>query len=409
MSEQPASAHPAPCDGAAPAASGSDASDAADALAERWSFGGATTITTSTSVITPVALIAGADHGLLYARLATPDGGMPAPPRPWRVPAPARPFMRWLRRMRAREFARTMRAMMSSVDELSVVDSSGTAYALQHVGSSGGRGLAGKPLGPMSMRLRLEPAPARDIGWLEVRSPDGTTTRLEASPRALARAGQLTAMPASQSERTLWDLLRGLLRDGLFAARKVPDDRLSQRCAAALANAAEIQRSGDLDPASQLPDLLRRLCAVLTGQRPAASLPAGWRRILDAAALADGPSVHLDFGTTLPAIDGVSVRVDSLASVAGSWRLYLRAAPGWWQSSEDGRRRWSRVNVDAEDDRGNIYLSTFTGGAGRYREDELDLEFLPCLDPLASGVTLTFRGQRERLAVDLQLGPVAAS
>jgi hypothetical protein len=147
---------------------------------------------------------------------------------------------------------------------------------------------------------------------------------------------------------------------------------------------------------------------VLTGHRPADGLPRSWSGILDAAQRADGPRRHLDIGAALPPIDGVTVRIDSLISWPASWRLYLRALPGWWNDSEDGHRRWNPVSVHAEDDRGGSYLSTFGGSTGHHGHEELALRFLPRLDPLARALKLTCRGATEEVAVDLRLVPAAA-
>jgi hypothetical protein len=259
------------------------------------------------------------------------------------------------------------------------------------------------------MGLRLEPVPGRDIRWLEVRSDDGTATRLQPSPRSQVRVDQLTPTPMGPAERTLGDQARWLIQLRLLTTHEVADDMLGRECAAALAKMAEIERSGDLDPGSQLPDQLENLCAVLTGHRPAASLPPSWSRMLNAAGAADGRSRHLDIGTTLPAIDGITVRVDSLFSAPECWRLYLRAAPEWWKYSEDGQRKQNPVAVLAEDDLGNSYLSRFGGSTSAGRYEELGLEFRPRLDPLARDLLLTFRGEYEQLAVDLRLDAAVAA
>jgi hypothetical protein len=41
---------------------------------------------------------------------------------------------------------------------------------------------------------------------------------------------------------------------------------------------------------------------------------------------ADGPQFYRDIGIALSAVDGVSIRLDSLISLPGSWLLYLCAA-----------------------------------------------------------------------------------
>ena len=237
--------------------------------------------------------------------------------------------------------------------------------------------------------------------------------------QALRRSGS-TPASASPAERELLDQALSLIELQLTDAGEVAEDLLRQQCAAALARTAQIQRSGELDPASELPDQLRQLCAVLTEHRPAGRLPGSWSGMLDAARQADGPRHHLDIGAALPPIDGVTVQLDSLISWPDSWRLYLRATPSWWRHSQDGSRKWFPVTVHAEDDRGGTYLSAFGGStmdAGReepgheekVRHEELALRFLPRLDPLAHALTLTFRGANEEILVDLGLASAGMS
>jgi hypothetical protein len=145
---------------------------------------------------------------------------------------------------------------------------------------------------------------------------------------------QLTPVAVSTAERELADQALWLIELQLTDAGADAGDILRQRCSAALARTAEIQRSGDLDPASQLPDQLTQLCAVLTGHGSPARLPASWSAMLGAARRADGPRHHLDIGAALPLIDGVAVQVDSLISWPDSWRLYLRATPPRPQRAE---------------------------------------------------------------------------
>jgi hypothetical protein len=227
------------------------------------------------------------------------------------------------------------------------------------------------------------------------------------------QVGQLTPVAVSPAERELTDQALSLIELQLTGAGELSEDILRQRCSAALAKMEEIRRSGELDPASELPDQLRQLCAVLTQHRPADRLPSSWSGVLDAAQRTDGPRRQLDIGTALPPIDGVVVLADSLISGSDSWRLYLRVTPSWWSYSE-GNRRQSHVSVYAQDDRGGTYPSTVDGGARHRDLDEpaheervghevLVLRFLPRLDPHARALTLTFRGADKEIAIDLRL------
>ena len=82
---------------------------------------------------------------------------------------------------------------------------------------------------------------------------------------------------------------------------------------------------------------------------------------LDVAGGSDGARHHLDLGITLPAIDGITLKLDSLLSSPGGWSLRLRATPRWWRYRDDGNRKWSPVTIRAEDDRGGSYQYSFAG------------------------------------------------
>lgn len=392
--------------------------DERDSLEERWSFGGGTAVETSAGLLVPEVLIVGTGHAALYASLMPSGNGQRAAARPRRLPVPGMPLARLVPRRRAKAARRarrrradaavaTMRAL-ARPDDVTVVDDHGARYALRPEAMSGKHRLRAEPAGPMSVRLGLDPVPGRGAGWLELHSHDGAACRLLPSARPAVAVGQPAPVAVSPAGRELSDQALSLIALQFGGDAETREDVLRQRCSAALARTAEIQRSGELDPASVLPDQLRQLCSVLTEHRPADRLPASWSGMLDAAQRADGPRHHLDIGAALPPIDGVTVQVDSLISWPDSWRLYLRARPGWWDYSEDGQRKWSPVSVHAEDDRGGTYLSTFGGSTGHRNHEELALQFLPRLDPLARALKLTCRGASEEVVADLGLLPAAA-
>jgi len=387
----------------------------------RWSLGGAEAIATSAGVLRPEVLVADAGHATLYASLTPSGNGQPAPGRLRRGQAPGNPLARWAwRRQSRRASRRRADAAVTTVrdltrpEELTVIDNRGTRYTLRPEGMSGKIGRSGEPAGPLALDLRLDPVPGQGIGWLELRRPDGSAVRLLPSARPAVQVTQHTPASASPAERELLGQALLLIELKLATAGQDAEDLIGKHCSGALARTAELQRSGQLDPASELPGQVRQLCAVLTEHRPADRLPASWSGMLDAARRADGPRHHLDIGAALPPIDGVAVQVDSLVSEPDSWRLYLRATPTWWRYSQDGGRKWSPVTVEAEDDRGGTYLSTFGGSAMYPRPDEpgyeetasreeLALRLLPRLDPLARALTLAFRGADEEVAVHLRL------
>jgi len=375
---------------------------------DRWSFGGGTAIETSAGVLSPEALVAGPGYAVLDASLM-PSENTQSAARPRRLLVRGMPFARLVpRRARAARRAHRRRAdaavaTMRSLSDVTVIDDRDARYALHPGGASGKRGPSGEPAGPMSVHLRLDPVPGREVKWLELRSQDGAATRLLRSARPAVRISQPAPVSLSPVERELSDQALGLMELHLTGTGEVAEDILRQRCSAALTRIAEIQRSAELDPASQLPDQLRQLCAVLTEHRTADTLPNSWSGMLEAARRADGPRYHLDIWAALPPIDGVAVQVDVLVSMSDSWRLYLRARPGWWNHSDDGHRKWNPVSASAEDDRGGTYLSTFGGGTGYRGREELALRFLPRLDPLARALKLTCKGATDEVVVDLPL------
>ena len=364
----------------------------------RWSFGGAAAIETAAGVLSPSALVIGPGHAAMEASLI-PSGWperVPTGPGEGRGPVP--------RQARA-ALAATMTgwARARRFDDVVVTDDQGTRYGLRLEGSSGMGQQPGEARAPVWLRLGLDPVPARTCRWLELRNQEGAATRLLPSARTAVRVSQPAAAAGSPAERELAGQALGLIDLQLIAAGQ--DDAIARRCAAALARAAEIRRSGELDTASELPDQLARLCASLAGPRPADGLPPAWSGMLNAAQRTDGPPCHLDIAAALPEIDGVAVQLDSLVSEPGSWRVHLRARPGWWTYSEDHQRKWEVMSVHAEDDLGGMYLSSFGGSTGHGDYEELALRFRPRLDPLASTLKLTFTRQSQQVTAELALVP----
>lgn len=365
--------------------------------AERWSFGGGTAIETGEGVLFPGALVISSGHATLDASLVPSGEAQRGPSGSGRLPRPGRRFGRALVGRR-----RPRSPRMPALGDVAVVDDRAASYTLA-VNTMGGMfQRSGKAAGPVSMRLRIAPVPGREAGWVELRGVGDSATRLLPSLRTAVQVGQVTPVAASPAERELRERARSLIKLQL-AGVGVPADDIRQRCLAALTRAAEIQRSGKLDPASELPGQLARLCAWFTGHRRAGGLPASWSRMLNAAHRTDGPRHHLDIGAALPSLDGVVTLLDSLISGPGSWQVYLRARPGWWNDSDDGRRSWTPLLVDAHDDLGGGYLSLPGDGTSHGDDEELTLEFLPRLDPRARGLKLTFSTANEEVTVDLSL------
>jgi len=371
----------------APAAVGPDLLEPPE---ERRSFGGAAAIQTAEGVLLPQLLVVGPGHAVLDASQV--------PSAPAAPPPPAGPRQRPLSQQERRQVWRGVPAF----DDVTVTDDRDTTYALKVTETEGRSGQPDEEPEPVRVIFRLEPAPAREAAWIELRAHGGSTTRLVPSPRAAVHVSDVT--PVSAAEQDLEDLARGLIVTRL-AGWPVG---LRQR-SIALARAAAIRESGELDAASELPGQLARLCAALTGERPVDDLPPGWSGVLSAAGRSDGPACHLDIAAALPPIHGVVVQVDSLASRPGGWKLYLRARPGWFIYSDDRMQAWDPASVHAEDDLGGGYVSSFGGSTGHPGQEELALNFLPPLDPRARRLTLTFRAAGDQVSVAVDLPPAPAS
>jgi len=309
---------------------------------DRWSFGGATVLHTPAGVLLPEILIAGASQAILYGSL-TLSGDSPhaaAVPRR-RVPAPGALLARLVSRRNTRA-ARDRRAAASTA----TAGMRALFRGVTLVDDRGtqyalrGGGNSGKTGAPDRLvHLRVDPVPGREIGWIDLHCQDGTTTRLLRSPRAAARSGQI---------------------------------------------------------------------------RPARVTAAGPSGMPGEPPRADGPRLNRDVGVTLPAVDGVSIHLDTLISLPGSWQLYLRARPRWRTRSQADQREGDLFSVHASDDCGGRYLASYARNTGHRSEEELTgertmgqeelaLQFLPRLDPLARAVKLTFQGAHEEITVDLQI------
>src|SRR5262249_44967213 len=158
----------------------------------------------------------------------------------------------------------------------------------------------------------IDPVPGPDTRWLELTGQSGTATRLLPSARVAARAGDVTPVTGSPVER---DLARDARLITWIWLGTPPWDRATHArgaCASLLARTAQAQQAGTLEPASELPDQIARLCAALTGQGPADGLPAPWAGMLAAADQLDGSRHYLDIGLTMPPVDGVTIRLDAL-------------------------------------------------------------------------------------------------
>jgi hypothetical protein len=352
----------------------------------RWSFGGAAAIETAAGTLYPGGLVAGPEDAVLAASLT------PSAQAWYQFPAPP-----WDSSTRETWHSVNAALIESVHGGLALTDDQGTAYTL-HIsqlspGSDHERGL-------VSLQLTVDPVPAPGRGWLELRGQGGSAARLLPSAHQGVSVSRLVPVPGGRARRELSQEALGVIGLQLLGA---DPEELGRYCSAAVARAAEIQRSGPPGAAGDLPAQLARLCAALTGSGPVDGLPAPWAGIIEAAGRRDGAPLHLDLSAALPSVDDTVVRVDCLISEPGSWQVHLRAEPGWWAYSADGNRKRAVFSVHAEDDRGGLYLSQFGGSAGRPGLEELIMTFQPRLDPLARALTLIFSHGGEQATVALPL------
>jgi hypothetical protein len=285
-------------------------------------------------------------------------------------------------------------------DDLTATDDQGATFTVTFGGGSIYPHRPGETPRRSDVSFWIKPTPAMQVSWIELRADNGSSTRLAPSPRAAVRVADVAAVSASTAAEHKLEGLAYLL---LGLRHSAPGSDLSRQGAVALARTAEIQESGDLGGGSELPAQLVRLCDCLTDEHLADELPGGWQRFLDTANLADGPQRHLDLGAAVPELGDLRVQLDHLAFGPDSWRLYLRAKPSWWGYSEDGHYKWELATVRVEDDLGGRYVPNFGGSSGERDYEDLKLEFVPRIDPLARRLSLTFGTDDAEAVMDLDL------
>ncbi len=183
--------------GAKPPAPTAVSPDLLEPPEERRSFGGAVAIETAGGVLLPELLVVGPGHAVLDASLVL---AAPAAPPPPAVPR-QRPFSQKERRQVWQRVPR--------FGDVTVTDDRGTTYALKVRETEGRSGQPDEEPEPVRVIFRLEPAPAREVAWVELRAHDGPTTRLVTSPRAAVHVSCVT--PVSAAEKDLEDLARSLI------------------------------------------------------------------------------------------------------------------------------------------------------------------------------------------------------
>ena len=163
--------------------------EGAGRAATRWSFGGASPIETAAGVLYPGGLLAGLDHAVLDASL------MPTGQTQERLALPPPPISSSARAARGEAIRDLAGAIIAAVV---LTDDQGTTYAL-HVEDMD----LSQERGPVSLRLEVDPVPARERRWLELRGQDGTAARLVPSAHAYTRGQKAPGEPLIRRGRAV--------------------------------------------------------------------------------------------------------------------------------------------------------------------------------------------------------------
>jgi hypothetical protein len=306
--------------------------------------------------------------------------------------------------------------LMPRLAGLTVTDDRQNRYTFDIAMAGNARRLEGNACAPLDLRLRLTPVPKRDVSWLDLCGPNGTSTRLSKPSQATVRMGRIVSSPGSQADQEILELVHSLILYRLAGVAPGKRAFIRERCSDAMTRASELHQAG-LITNELLPTQLAKLCASEFDNCTTDGLAPEWASMLDAAKQSDGARLNIDLSVDLPSVDGTSIRLDSLISGpddADSWRIYFRAAPCWRTYDEDSRRssflrqpsyisNQYTFSLIAEDNVGGSYLSVFDGSR-RYEDyEEVVVRFRPRLNPVAHELKLTMRGPMEELEVMINL------
>lgn len=172
----------------------------ASAAGDRWTLGGATAIETAAGTLSPSALIIGPDDAVLDVSLLRTAETQRRLSDPGRMRAPGIRFVAAL-------FGRhPAHSPMPRFDDVLVTDDQGRRYTLRFESGSILHARPGQDPRPMPWRLRLDPVPARECRWLELRTQGGSAARLLPAARPAVRVGELAPAAESLAERERGDL-----------------------------------------------------------------------------------------------------------------------------------------------------------------------------------------------------------
>ncbi|HEY1572945.1 MAG TPA: hypothetical protein VGG05_16505 [Pseudonocardiaceae bacterium] len=129
---------------------------------DHWSLGGGTAVSTAAGLLRLGLLRIGSGQAVMDAELAG---------------------------------AETSSGRLPVLDDIPVTDQHGSRYALHVMGMTFATG------GPAWLSVHVEPVPARECGWLELRGLDGSVTRLVPSPGRTVSVGVPAPLSAAPVQR----------------------------------------------------------------------------------------------------------------------------------------------------------------------------------------------------------------
>lgn len=293
---------------------------------------------------------------------------------------------------------RPPRRPVLGVEGLTIADSRGHAYVHSRSRGMGSVSSSSPGVEQAHLDLRLDPAPDPEAEWIELQGPDGASTRLLRGVPTAIEVEQLMPVDADAGRRHVEMLARRLLAMRLAGA-PIGGPFFVERCQQATAQLDALDTRGIAIPPAARDDLTA-LCHHLTATADAATVPLGWRSVLENADKVGGMRRNADVAVELPPIDGITVTVDTVGFEDTSWCLYLRATPSWWSIDHQ------ELALGASDDTGATYVAIHDGslsfranGGGHVVRQR----FRPRLDPTASTVRMTLRGSHEAVALRIPL------
>jgi hypothetical protein len=154
-----------------------------------------------------------------------------------------------------------------------------------------------------------------------------------------------------------------------------------------------------------------RIEAAFNGGGSGTNLPYPWSALVGRMSKSDGPLGTLPIGAVVEALEGCSIRIDSLTSEKHSFSVALAVSPGAPLLFHFPGIRLDRSPIDwwAEDNRQNVYFLISGSGSGSDEVAEGTIESMTPLDPKATELRLLPTGAQQRAVVAIQLAELGGN